>query len=140
MLMRKVTFCLLALFLASVLSGHAVSAQEADVSAQANNPLADMKAFNLHDYYIGKQTGSGEDANQLWLRYAQPFSLGGDWLMRASLPINTFPTPPDGDKETGLGDLNVFAAYLFDTGNPAVSFGVGPQINVPTATKDTLGQ
>ena len=23
-------------------------------------------------------------------------------------------------------DLNVFAAYLFDTGNPAVSFGIGP--------------
>jgi hypothetical protein len=137
--MRKVTFCLLSLLLASVLSGHSAAAQEADVSAQANNPLADMKAFNLHDYYIGKQTGSGEDANQFWLRYAQPFSLGGDWLMRASLPINTFPTPPDNDKETGLGDLNVFAAYLFDTGNPAVSFGVGPQINVPTATKDTLG-
>jgi len=115
------------------------AAGEADVSAQANNPLADMKAFNLHDYYIGKQTGSGEDANQFWMRYAQPFSLGGDWLMRASLPINTFPTPPDSDKETGLGDLNVFAAYLFDMGNPAVSFGIGPQINAPTATKDTLG-
>jgi hypothetical protein len=59
--------------------------------------------------------------------------------MRASLPINTFPIPPDGDKETGFGDLNVFAAYLFDTGNPAVSFGLGPQINAPTATKDSLG-
>jgi hypothetical protein len=137
--MIKAKFCLLALLLASVLSGNAVAAEEADATAQANNPIADMKAFNLHNYYIGEQTGSGEDANQFWLRYAQPFSLGGDWLMRASLPINTFPTPPDGDKETGLGDLNVFAAYLFDTGNPAVSFGLGPQINAPTATKDTLG-
>jgi hypothetical protein len=137
--MKKANFCLLALLLASVLSGNAVAAEEAGVNTQANNPLADVTAFNLHNYYIGKQTGSGEDANQFWLRYAQPFSLGGDWLMRASLPINTFPTPPDGDKETGLGDLNVFAAYLFDTGNPAVSFGLGPQINAPTATKDTLG-
>ena len=137
--MIKANFCLLALLLASVLSGNAVAAEKADVAAQANNPLADMKTFNLHNYYIGEQTGSGEDANQFWLRYAQPFSLGGDWLMRASLPINSFPSPPDGGKETGLGDLNVFAAYLFDTGNPAVSFGLGPQINVPTATKDTLG-
>jgi hypothetical protein len=116
-----------------------VAAQESDAAAQANNPLANMTAFNLHDYYIGKQTETGDDANQFWLRFAKPFSLGGDWLMRASLPINTFPTPPDGDKKTGLGDLNIFAAYLIDTGNPAVSFGLGPQINAPTASEDALG-
>ena len=122
-----------------MLTEKAIADGNANLAAQANNPLANMTAFNLHNYYIGEQTGSGESANQFWLRYAKPFSLGGDWLMRASLPINSFPTLPDGDKETGLGDLNVFAAYLFDTGNPAVSFGLGPQINAPTATKDELG-
>lgn len=123
-----------------MISGQAIAERKADIAAQANNPLADITAFNLHNYYIGEQTGSGESANQFWLRYAKPFSLGsGTWLMRASLPINTLPTLPDGEKETGLGDLNVFAAYLFDTGNPAVSFGLGPQINAPTATKDGLG-
>jgi hypothetical protein len=111
----------------------------ADAAAQANNPLANMTAFNLHDYYIGELTESGENANQFWLRYARPFSLGGDWLMRASLPIYSFPGSSTGNTVTGLGDLNVFAAYLIDTGNPAVSFGVGPQINVPTASKDSLG-
>ncbi len=119
-------------------SGQVFAEPEADM-AQANNPLANMTAFNLHNYYIGKQTETDESANQFWLRYARPFKLGGDWLMRASLPINTFPTTPEGNKKTGLGDLNVFAAYLFDTGNPAVSFGFGPQINMPTATKDALG-
>jgi hypothetical protein len=59
--------------------------------------------------------------------------------MRASLPVNTYPTPPDGSKDTGLGDFNVFAAYLIDTGNPAVSFGIGPQLTMPTATDDDLG-
>jgi len=132
-------FCAFAVCIVSMLTGHAIAADKADIAAQANNPLANMKAFNLHNYYIGEQTGSGESANQFWLRYAQPFTLGGDWLMRASLPINHFPTPPDGDKVTGLGDLNAFAAYLFDTGNPAVSFGLGPLISAPTATKDELG-
>ncbi|MEA1890114.1 MAG: hypothetical protein U9N50_10095 [Pseudomonadota bacterium] len=127
------------LCVAFMLTGNAIAADDAALAAQANNPLANMTAFNLHNYYIGEQTGSGESANQFWLRYAKPFSLGGDWLMRASLPINTFPALPDGVKETGLGDLNVFAAYLFDTGNPAVSFGLGPQLNIPTATKDELG-
>jgi len=39
-----------------------------------------------------------------------------------SLPINSFPTPfPDGDdKETGIGDFNIFAAYLMDT-DPGVT-------------------
>ena len=128
-----------ALLISILLPGKALSADKADVAAQANNPLADMRAFNLHNYYIGEQTGTGDSANQFFMRYAQPVSFGGDWLLRATLPVNTLPTPPDGNKETGIGDLNVFAAYLFDVGNPAVSFGLGPQINMPTATKDYLG-
>ncbi|MBQ26438.1 hypothetical protein [Alcanivorax sp.] len=109
-------------------------------AAQANNPLADMTAFNIQDYYIGELTESDESANQGWFRFATPFSVGNsNWLFRASLPINTFPTAPRGGKETGVGDLNVFAAYLIDTGNPAISFGVGPQLTAPTAGKDELG-
>ncbi|VVS92604.1 hypothetical protein [Desulfoluna spongiiphila] len=115
-------------------------ASDASAEAQANNPLANMKAFNLQNYYIGKLTESDEDANQFVVRYAQPISIGDtSWLMRASLPINTFPTPPNGSKETGLGDFNIFAAYLFDTGNPGISVGLGPQLTIPTATDDDLG-
>ena len=125
--------------LVAFLPANTLAQENVDASAQANNPLANMTAFNLHDYYIGERTESDEDANQFWLRYAKPFSLGGDWLMRASLPINSFPSSSTGNTVNGLGDLNVFAAYLIDTGNPAVSFGVGPQINVPTASKDSLG-
>jgi hypothetical protein len=113
-------------------------AAEPSDAAQANNPLANMTAFNLQNYYIGELTGSDESANQFWFRYARPFSLGQTkWLLRASLPINTFPTV-DG-KKTGVGDLNIFAAYLIDVGNPAISFGVGPQITAPTASRDELG-
>jgi hypothetical protein len=107
---------------------------------QANNPLAQFTAFNIHDYFIGEVTDTSRSGNQLWLRYAKPLSIGdSSWLMRASLPINTFPTPPSLDHETGLGDFNVFAAWLIDTGNPAISFGIGPQITAPTATDSGLG-
>ena len=115
-------------------------AQEAPSAAQANNPLANMTAFNIQNYYIGDVTGTDEDANQAWLRFAKPFSIKDtNWLLRASLPINTFPVGTNGSHETGLGDLNLFAAYLIDTGNPAISFGIGPQLTAPTATKDALG-
>lgn len=124
-----------------LVSGGAVAAQhESSAAAQANNPLANMTAFNVQDYFIGELTGSDESANQLWFRFARPISVKQThWLVRASLPVNTFPGWPGGDKETGIGDLNVFAAYLIDTGNPALSFGIGPQITAPTAGNDGLG-
>lgn len=36
-----------------------ITESKASIAAQANNPLANMQAFNLHNYYIGEQTGSG---------------------------------------------------------------------------------
>lgn len=129
---------LFSVLLACSLEG--LAADGADDMTQANNPLANMIAVNLHDYYIGEFTGSDDDGNQFWLRYAQPFSIGTtNWLMRASLPINSYPFGKNGSSESGLGDLNILAAYLFDVGGPAVSFGVGPVLNAPTATEDVLG-
>jgi hypothetical protein len=109
-------------------------------ATQANNPLANMTAFNMQNYYAGNVSGTDHDANQFWLRYATPFSLGDShWLLRASLPFNTYPAPPTGGHTTGMGDLNLFTSWLIDTGNPAVSFGFGPQLTLPTATEDALG-
>lgn len=109
-------------------------------AAQANNPLANMTAFNIQDYYIGGLTDIDKEANQFWLRYAKPFSVkDANWLMRASLPVNSFPTGRRLKRHNGIGDLNVFAAYLIDTGNPAVSFGIGPQVTAPTAAQNGLG-
>lgn len=111
-----------------------------NAAAQANNPLANMTALNFQDYYIGELTEVDESANQFWVRFAKPIPVSTtDWLMRASLPLNSYPAPPSGDKKTGLGDFNIFAAYLIDTGNPALSLGVGPQLTMPTATEDALG-
>jgi len=141
--MRTTKITLILLLLGMLMSASAAQKDgeaAASAAAQANNPLANMTAFNLQNYYIGDLTETDETANQFWLRYAQPFSVAGtDWLMRASLPVNTFPALPDGGKETGIGDLNVFAAYLIDVGNPAISFGIGPQFSAPTAGKDELG-
>ena len=100
--------------------------------ADANNPLANFKAFNLHNYYVPELSGlDGQNANTFWLRYAQPM---GKWLFRASLPVTRVPTGV-GTTTSGLGDFNAFLAYLVDTGNPAKSFGIGPQISLPTATE-----
>ncbi|AXT28476.1 hypothetical protein D1823_05160 [Ruegeria sp. AD91A] len=125
----------------STATGNPVVAQENDAAsaaAQANNPLANFKAVNVQNYYIGDISGTDQTGNQFWLRYAQPMSLGNtNWVLRASLPLNSFPA--QSGKTTGVGDLNVFAAYLIDIGNPAVSFGVGPQLTAPTGSTDGSG-
>ncbi|WP_217353289.1 hypothetical protein [Ruegeria atlantica] len=125
----------------STATGNPVVAQESDAAsaaAQANNPLANFKAVNVQNYFIGDISGTDQTGNQFWLRYAQPLSLGNtNWVLRASLPLNSFPA--QSGKTTGVGDLNVFAAYLIDIGNPAVSFGVGPQLTAPTGSTDGSG-
>lgn len=130
----------IALAVASCLSAApAATAQDGNAAAQANNPLANTTALNFQNIYTGELTGTNADTNQFNLRYAKPFSaFGGDWLMRASVPLNSFPDAT-GSHTTGLGDINVFAAYLFDIGNPAISFGFGPQVTAPTATRSMLG-
>jgi hypothetical protein len=137
---KEVSLKMKKLFLLLALLVHLSANDDASIAAQANNPLANMKAFNIHNYYIGELTGTDKTANQTWLRYAQPIGIGEtQWLVRASLPINSFPVGTDGSKVTGIGDFNVFAAYLIDVGNPSVSFGVGPLLTLPTATDDALG-
>jgi len=140
--MNRITGCCAFSIIVSAFltAGGAFAADDTGAAAQANNPLANMTAFNIQDYYIGDLSESDETANQAWVRFATPVSVSDtNWIVRASLPINTFPTAPDGDKETGIGDFNIFGAYLIDTGNPAVSFGIGPQLTAPTASKDELG-
>jgi hypothetical protein len=140
--MNRITKCCVFSIIVSAFlpAGMAFAADDSGAAAQANNPLANMTAFNIQNYYIGDLSESDETANQAWLRFATPVSVSDtNWIVRASLPINTFPTPPDGDKETGSGDFNIFGAYLIDTGDPAVSFGIGPQLTAPTASKDELG-
>jgi hypothetical protein len=105
-------------------------------STDANNPLAKFTAFNVHNYYIPALSEmDNQNANTFWLRYAQPF---GRWLFRGSLPASRVPTGV-GETTSGLGDFNAFAAYLFDTGDPALSVGVGPLVVAPTASEDETG-
>jgi MFS family permease len=76
----------------------------AEQQAQANNPLASFKTFNMHNYYVPKLFGlPDETSNTFWFRYAQPV---GRFLVRASLPLATVPTgSATGDPESGLGDM-----------------------------------
>jgi hypothetical protein len=101
---------------------------------QANNPLANMKAFNVQNYYAPDLIDADGTSNTAWLRYAQPF---GRVLLRASLPFQTMPTSTG--TESGMGDLNAFAAFMLTPDDSSTPFGVGPLVAAPTASDDALG-
>ena len=134
--MKSLKFrCVMVVFLLGLSAS--VWAQEVDnAAANANNPLANMVAFNIQNYYMTDLYGTDESANTAWLRYAQPV---GKWLFRASLPISTVPVPGQADSTSGLGDFNIFAAYLLSDPASPEQFGVGPLLAAPTATDDVLG-
>ena len=138
--MSRTTLSVLSAFLVATCVAGVAGAQDDDALAQANNPLAQVTAFNVQAYLIDELTGTNEDASQLLFRFATPFSIGKtNWLMRATMPINSFPVGSSMSNRTGPGDFDIFAAYLIDTGKPGRTFGVGPQLVMPTASPHELG-
>ncbi len=125
-------------FIIFLFLAHAAFAQtDAEkAAAQANNPLANMKALNFHFNYITNLTNSDMKVMSANIRYAQPI---GKFLIRASLPTWTYNSPSTNSSLTGIGDLNFFATYLFSDASDPVQIGFGPNINIPTASGTSTG-
>lgn len=130
----KVTAFSLLLFFSA--TGFSLSAQnaaaEAEAVKQANNPLASIKSFNVHNYYAPTLYQAPDATTNLtWFRYAQPF---GQFIIRASMPLITVASPEAGPK-SGLYDMNAFLIYKFKMRNEGMELGVGPAFTFPTATR-----
>lgn len=58
---------------------HGAASARDQSAAQANNPLANSTALNFRTFYTGELEGIDRDADQVLIRYAQPFSdFGAD--------------------------------------------------------------
>jgi hypothetical protein len=117
----------------------AAAAQSAQEMNASNNPLTPSIGANLQDQYVGRAYGLGdEDSNAFLFRGTLPHKLfGRPQILRATMPVVTTPDlPPDG-RHTGAGDLNLFDLFLFKSGG--LELGVGPQLTLPTASRDETG-
>jgi hypothetical protein len=106
--------------------------------ANANNPIAKMKGFNLQYYYRPHlNLTEGGMANTLWARLVYPT---GRILWRVSLPLETrhLNNSATNFSSSGIGDLDVMAAYLAVM-TPKLTFGIGPAATFDTAGDDALG-
>ncbi len=117
-------------------AGGAGDGVDADDINKANNPLADMVSVNLHNYYKPHLLGVPDAAaNTSWLRMVIPIPR---MIIRASLPWTTVSSP--GEVQSGLSDMNVFAAVLLTNPTAPVTIGAGPLAQMPTATDHSLGR
>ena len=114
------------------------SGPSAEEIAKANNPLADVIAFNVQ-YYFRPQLNetTGGQANTTWFRFAAPT---GRVLWRVSAPLETrhVNNETTNYSKSGFGDVDIFAAYLAVM-KPKVTFGIGPSAAFPTASDPSLG-
>jgi len=110
----------------------------AEELAKSNNPLADLVAFNVHYYFrpsLNKTEGGS--AHTTWFRFAMPT---GRVLWRLSVPLESRAVINQdvNFSQSGLGDLDIFAAYLVKQ-EANFTFGIGPSASFNTASDETLG-
>jgi len=122
---------------AFVFSAMAIAQPSTDQMNEANNPLTPKITVNIQDYWAPSLYGTDDDTNSFLLRGVIPHDIGGaPQVLRGTLPIVNAPTPASGNT-TGLGDLNLFDLFLFKAAG--AELGVGPQLTIPTASKDATG-
>ena len=110
----------------------------AEELAKSNNPLADVIAFNVQYYFRPSLNEvDGGSAHTTWFRFAMPT---GPVLWRVSAPLESRAVVNDvtNFSESGLGDIDIFAAYLA-VSKPELTFGIGPSASFNTASSDALG-
>jgi hypothetical protein len=137
--------CLAPLLASSLIMPQVVNAG-GDVRAAAQNPISSMISlpFKL-SYDSGASNG---DAVILNINPVIPVQVG-DWNLvnRALIPLADVdgpilgsgnPSPGPGKGASGLGDIN-YSLYFSPVKYDKVIWGVGPSINLPTASDDQLG-
>ncbi|GJM64557.1 hypothetical protein PEDI_51090 [Persicobacter diffluens] len=115
---------------------------KAKAATQANNPLADMTALNIHNYYVSKLSDAPAASylNTTWIRFAKPLA-DGKLLLRVSAPLSSIGSPDTVglvNTISGLGDVNAFISYNFIS-NAKTTMGIGPLVAAPTATQSEIG-
>lgn len=141
---HSIHILLYTLFITLTVSSPALAAD--DLRASVQNPISSMISLPLK---LVVDTGAENgDAQILNINPVLPVTVG-DWNLvnRALIPIANVdgailgannPSPEAGTGASGLGDIN-YALYVSPVKYNKVIWGVGPSINMPTASDDQLG-
>jgi hypothetical protein len=123
-------------------AGHARAQEAQELARAAKNPLANLT--NVQFIYDAN-LGTGPDRKTQHVLNFQPvipFALSADWslITRTIAPLIAQPGQAAGEGWTsGPGDIQL-SAFLSPARAEKLVWGVGPVVQIPSATHDALGQ
>jgi hypothetical protein len=130
----RVLFCCFFL----VLAGNSYGQDQAtDLAKKTQNPISDLISVPFQNNF---NFGVGPEDKLQYILNIQPvlpqqINEEWNWIHRAIIPIIDQPAPVD---EFGLGDIQ-YQGFLSPANPGKLIWGVGPVLQVPSATDDQLG-
>jgi hypothetical protein len=147
--LKKNAIVVLLLVFSMALLGTAQASDSDDLRSKAQNPVSSMYSLPLKfSADFGAPNGSAFTLN---INPVIPVTVG-DWnlINRALIPalisvdgyIEGTPGIPEGypsdDRVTGIGDIN-YSLFVSPAKSTGMIWGLGPSINMPTASEDEVG-
>lgn len=113
---------------------------EEDMAKAAQNPVANMYSFPLQNNTLFDVGPYGRNQNVLNVQPVIPIPIGSkiNMINRIVMPIITQPSFTEDASSTGLGDF-VYTAWLSPSKSGKIIWGLGPVIQLPTATSAEFG-
>ncbi|MCH7519382.1 MAG: neuromedin U, partial [Candidatus Dadabacteria bacterium] len=138
--MKKLIFSIL-IFTLLALVNNVVANEDEDLAKQTQNPLSDLISVpfqNNFDFNIGPHDRTRYTLN---IQPVVPFGISENWniITRTIVPVLYQPdVTSNSGGEFGLGDINT-TWWLSPSKTGKLVWGIGPILQFPTATDDTLG-
>lgn len=112
--------------------------QETELAKKTQNPVSDLISIPMQNN-INFRYGPGSNTqNVLNIQPVVPLTLNKEWnlVTRTIVPVIDQPAP---ERKFGLGDIQL-SIFLSPASPDKFIWGVGPALQFPTATGDSLGQ
>ncbi len=110
-----------------------------DLAKAAQNPVASMISLPLQNNTSFNLGPDDRTQNVLNIQPVIPVSLNDDWnlITRTIIPVVSQPVP-GGERSNGIGDT-LFTAFLSPAKPGKVIWGLGPVVQMPTASNRSMG-
>jgi hypothetical protein len=108
-----------------------------DLTKEKQNPFSEETSLPITattGFGVGANRNTGEELS-IQPRFSLPLSTDWNLIVRPLLPVSYLPAP---DKRFGVGDIQP-SFFLTPARVGAWTWGVGPALQLPTATADALG-
>lgn len=119
---------------------HTSMAQKDELASKLQNPLANIVALPIQN---NVSVGSPNYDGSIYTMSLQPIMANEhkhfNLIHRGVIDISHLPATPEGNQSTwGVGDLN-YSFFLSPKKSNKLAWGIGPSIDIPTASNPMLG-